>query len=292
MLTSLDHVVVRVADLAEAQRRYVALLGRSPSWSGGHPQFGTANVLFKLSNTYIELLAPAGDGPVADALRERLAAEGEGLHWLAFGTDDAEAARAELKARGLSPSEPVSFVGHDEPSGAFRRFKNVLLPPSDTRGVGLFVIEHLSAPEELPPALPLGDEAASVGGVDHVVIMTRQPEQVKRLFGEQLGLRLALDKRFEKFGSRLLFFRIGGVTVEIGAPLEDGAEQGDLDLDTDRLWGMALQVPDIEAAHARMTEAGLALTSIRTGRKPGTRVFSMKDDPLGVPTLIIEPAQR
>jgi catechol 2,3-dioxygenase-like lactoylglutathione lyase family enzyme len=154
----------------------------------------------------------------------------------------------------------------------------------------MFVIQQLSAPEELPPALPLADERSAISGVDHVVIMTRQPEQVKTLYGEKLGIRLALDKRFEKFGSRLIFFRIGGVTVEIAAPLEDGGEQGDLSLETDRLWGIALQVPDIEAARARMAEAGMEVSTVRTGRKPGTRVCSLKDDPLGIPTLIIEPA--
>ena len=35
------------------------------------------------------------------------------------------------------------------------------------------------------------------------------------LYGEQLGLRLALDKEFPERGMRLLFFRIAGVTVEL-----------------------------------------------------------------------------
>ena len=47
MLTSLDHVVVAVNDLARATDTYRRLLGREISWRGEHPGFGTANVLFR-----------------------------------------------------------------------------------------------------------------------------------------------------------------------------------------------------------------------------------------------------
>ena len=62
MFESLDHVVLGVRDLADATRRYATLFGRRPSWRGEHPGQGTANTLFKLHNTYLELLAPEGDG--------------------------------------------------------------------------------------------------------------------------------------------------------------------------------------------------------------------------------------
>ena len=51
------------------QHDYVALLGRGPSWHGRHPAFGTRNVLFRLANTYVELLAPdVPGGPLADVV--------------------------------------------------------------------------------------------------------------------------------------------------------------------------------------------------------------------------------
>ncbi|MBX3636913.1 MAG: VOC family protein, partial [Rubrivivax sp.] len=72
MLTGLDHVVVAVADLAAASATYARLLGRAPSWQGEHPGWGTANTLFRLANTYVELLAPAGAGMLADTIRAHL----------------------------------------------------------------------------------------------------------------------------------------------------------------------------------------------------------------------------
>lgn len=291
MLETLDHIVIVTEVLDEAQRQLVALLGRTPSWSGSHPNFGTRNVLFRLRNTYIELLAPDAEGALADGLRARLQERGPGLHALAFGTDDADAAARILGERGMVVGEPVSGIAHDEASGAFRRFRNVWLRPEETRGIGLFVIEHLSEPDELTPALPVGDEAGVVSALDHVVIMTRDPEAAKRLYGEQLGIRLALDRSFEKRGVRLLFFRLGGATIEIGARLREKAELGEAEEDGDLFFGIAYQVPDAEKAHARVLEAGLEATPVRDGHKDGTRVFTVLGEPLGVPTLLIQPVE-
>jgi hypothetical protein len=57
----------------------------------------------------------------------------------------------------------------------------------------------------------------------------------------------------------------------------------------DRLWGLAFRVDDIEAASARIAEAGLEVSEIRDGHKPGTRVCTVKNEPAGVATLLIEP---
>ena len=48
MLDSLDHIVIAVGDLEAARQTAIALLGRTPSWSGSHPGLGTRNVLFRL----------------------------------------------------------------------------------------------------------------------------------------------------------------------------------------------------------------------------------------------------
>ena len=68
-------------------------------------------------------------------------------------------------------------------------------------------------------------------------------------------------------------------------PDPEGAGRGG----ADHLWGLAYQVPDIDQAHRRMAEAGLDLTSIRDGHKPGTRVCSVRGNPIGIPTLVIQP---
>ena len=56
----------------------------------------------------------------------------------------------------------------------------------------------------------------------------------------------------------------------------------------DELWGLALKSNDIAATHARLVEAGVDVSDIREGRKPDTRVCTVKSHALNVPTLLIE----
>lgn len=288
MLARLDHVILAVADLDAAARSYARLIGRSPSWRGEHPAAGTANALFRLENTYLELLAPSGEGPTGEAVRRWLDARGEGPVGLAFGTEDAAACRAELAARGLEPGPVERGMGRDVESGAFRAWLRVSLPIARTRGVVLFAIEHLSPPEILPLMPPIGDEAAAVFALDHAVVRTTDAEAARALYGDRLGLRLALDREFPQWGARLIFFRVGGVTVEIAAELGD-ADRAD---EGDRLWGLSWRVRDAEAARTRLVAAGFDASPVRPGRRPGTRVLTVRDGTHGVPTLLLEAGPR
>lgn len=287
MIQSLDHIIIAVSDLDAATSSYARLLGRTPSWRGEHPAEGTANSLFRLDNTYLELLSPTGDGKLGRQLKSWIEARGEGPLGLAFGTDDAEVCHTSLAERGLAPTPVESGLGRDVESGAFRRWQRVGLPLQVTRGVLLFAIEHTSPPEILPLAPPMGDADATLHALDHAVVITPDADAAKALYGEGLGLRLALDKEFPQWGARQLFFRVGGVTVELGARLSDSDPARDNT--SDQLWGFAYQTRDIEAARARMGESGFDISEIRDGRKPGTRVCSVRDGTSGVPTLVVEP---
>ena len=285
MLTALDHFVVAVRDLPGAVRTYSRLLGRAATWRGEHPALGTENALFRLENTYLELLAPAAGG--GEWLRDQLGAHGEGPFALAFATPDAEAFRARAEAHGLRPSAVQPGLGRDSDSGAFRKWRNVLLDRAATHGVQLFAIEHLS-PAELLPLSPPTDEnaAATVSSVDHVVVQTADADRAKELYGDALGIRLGLDRSFPQWGSRMLFFRVGHLTVEVVSQLSEGA-RGDA---PDRFWGVSYRVADAQAAHARLSAAGVDLTPCKPGRKPGTFVFTVNGETHGVATLFLQPA--
>ncbi len=278
-------MVIAVTDLEQARETYEKILARRPSWYGEHPALGTANVLFRLANTYLELLAPAAPGPIAEALRARIDERGEGLFALAFGTEDADRCAKILRERGVEAADPVEGEGRELRSGAIRRWRNVMLPARDTRGVNLFAIQHLREPDALPAAEPLEGAASAVTGLDHVVVLSKDPEATRALYGDRLGIRLALDRSFEQRGTRLLFFRVGGVTIEIGATL--GAEpEPDA---PDRLWGLAYRVPSVLASQKRLARSGLDVSEVRVGRKPGTCVVTVREPTHGVATLIIGP---
>jgi catechol 2,3-dioxygenase-like lactoylglutathione lyase family enzyme len=284
-LHSLDHVIIAVRELEPATETYARLLGRAPSWRGEHPGQGTANALFRLANTYVELVGVTGAGPFAERIRGALERDGEGLIGMAFGTDDADQCAAKLRARGLPAANPADGSGVDSQSGAKRQWRNVHWPESASRGVLSFAIEHLSPADALPPAPLTAPQESAVEGLDHVVVRSPDAEAARALYGESLGLRLALDRSFAERGVRLMFFRVGGVTVEIasalGAPADPAAR--------DRLWGLAWRVANADAARARLVGAGFPVTPVRSGNKAGTRVCTVERDTCGVPTLLIAP---
>jgi len=286
MWTHLDHVILAVRDLAAAERTYARLLGRSASWRGEHPGLGTSNALFRVGEAYLELLAPSEAG--GGWLGQRLDARGEGLLGFALATPDAEACAKELAERGLHPEPPARGIGRDSESGAFREWRSVFLPPEETRGVLVFGIEHRSPPELLPEVPPPGAPEAAVHGIDHVVVRTADPDAARSFYGEGLGLRLALDKSFPQWGARLLFFRVGHITVELAARHDAAPDPAA----PDQAWGLSWRVGDADAARARLVAAGFEVSEVRTGRRPGTRVLTVHGEPCGVATLLLEPTPR
>jgi catechol 2,3-dioxygenase-like lactoylglutathione lyase family enzyme len=282
MLETLDHVIIVVRDLAASIESFGRLLGRRPSWRGGHPSQGTAGALFHLDNTCVELLAAQARGPVADKVEDRLAQRGEGLFALCFGTGDARACARELRARGLSVEDPADGGGREAITGAERRWRSFALSEQETRGVFVHVIEHRSPRSLVPLAPPQQDARAAISACDHVVVRSPAAGAARSLYGERLGLRLALDKAFPEWGVRLVFFRIGGITVEIASPLDPCSAD-----DGDRLWGIAYRVPDLDAARVRLAGQGFDVSEVRPGRRPRTRVCTVRGEPCGVATLLL-----
>jgi len=282
MITGLDHVVVAVRDLDAGIGAYEALLGRAPSWRPAPDAAGVAMAAFGLANVAVELVAPSGEGPLADRLRAVLDVEGEGLASLAFAVDDVERAHRRLTRVGLEPEPVTSGESVDARSGARRRWRRTRASSGATHGVRIFLIE----PDPVPPSVSLGAEAAAVSGLDHVVIRTPDPERAAALYGARLGLDLRLDRSNPAWGSRLMFFRCKDLIVEIAHDLGAGVSSG-----PDRAWGLSWRVSDAESAHARLQAAGLDVSDVRPGRKPGTRVFTVRDRTSGVPTLVLEPSR-
>jgi catechol 2,3-dioxygenase-like lactoylglutathione lyase family enzyme len=285
MLTALDHAVIAVRNLDGAAETYARLLGRPPSWRGEHAQLGTANVLFRLDNMYLELLSPRAEGPLAALVAAHLVRYGEGLFALVFGAADADACAAALRARGLSVTPPVAGEGRDLHTGARRTWRTVHLSTADTRGIVLFIIQHDAASDPLPLTPPTAEPSSAIFALDHAVIFTSDADAARRFYGERLSLRLALDRTFPERRVRLLFFRVGGVTVELAAPLIEGA----VPENDDRFYGLSYRVRDVAASRARLDASGFEVSEVRPGMKPGTRVCTVRRETHGVATLLVGP---
>jgi catechol 2,3-dioxygenase-like lactoylglutathione lyase family enzyme len=197
-------------------------------------------------------------------LRAALDDGGEGLKSLVFAVNDIANAHRRAERVGLNP-EPITAR---ESWSSFRASADA------THGVRLFFIQR---PEQIAA------QSDAVNGLDHLVIRTSQPERAAALYGARLGLDLRLDR--EVMGRRLMFFRCGDAIVEI-------AQDEALTHGRDRLWGLSWRVADADVERARLAAAGLNVSEVRAGTKPGTRVFTVRDQTCGAPTLMIEPSPR
>ena len=288
----IDHVIIAVRDLEQATVDYVALLGREPSWRGAHPTYGTRNTLFRIDNTYIELLAlaPSGkrDARWSGQLSKFLDERGDGLYALAIGVDDVDATTRDLRDAGIDMLDPSDGSGIDEINGAHRAWRNAQARVKTTRGVRMLFIQHHSPPDALPLAAPIpgAEGGAHVRRVDHFVVLSADMELSRAFWSEALQARLALDRTFPERNTRILFYRLGDITVEISG----GASQTKEGLGKpDRLWGLAWGVDDLEATCARLTAAGIDVSGPRPGIKPGTLVATAKGAHThGVATLLIQ----
>jgi hypothetical protein len=143
--------------------------------------------------------------------------------------------------------------------------------PVDSRGLNLTV--------KTGEAVELSTTGVAV---DHVVLQSGDAQDCIRLFRDQLGIRLALDQTVEEWGGRMLFFRAGKMTLEVIENARDKPTQ-------DFFWGITYLCPELGKAHTALTEAGVALSELRPGRKPGTRVATLKSHTLGIPSLLVGP---
>jgi catechol 2,3-dioxygenase-like lactoylglutathione lyase family enzyme len=283
VITGLDHVVVLTGDIAAGEAAYQTLFGRTPAWRNSGD--GADRVLFTLDNVTLELMAPSGEGTAADRIRSVLATQGEGLASLCFRTSDIAKLHHRLDRLTLKP-EPVSETeSRDVASGANLSWKRTRAATDATHGIRLFFLELA---KERPLSVRTGP--ASITAMDHVVVSTPDPERAAALYGARLGLDMALDRSHPDWG-RLMFFRCGDLIVEVshrpGKPAS-GAQ----DKLQDKLRGLCWRVADIDATHARLTAAGVDVSEVRTGRKPGTRVMTVRKGTCGVPTLLAQPSVK
>ena len=277
MITGLDHVVILVNDISAGESAYQTLFARAPAWRNTGD--GADRVLFTLDNMTLELMSPNGDGAIADRIRTVLAQQGEGLASLCFRASDIVKMHRRLDRLTLKP-EPVAEVeSRDAISGATLSWKRTRAATDATRGVRLFFLELA---KERP--LSVRTAPASIAALDHVVISTADPERAAALYGARLGLDMALDRSHPDWG-RLMFFRCGDLIVEVvHRPGKDAAA----DNAHDKLRGLSWRVADIDATRARLVAAGVDVSEVRTGRKPGTRVLSVQDGTCGIRTLLLE----
>ncbi|MCC6533653.1 MAG: VOC family protein [Burkholderiales bacterium] len=116
----LDHVAIRVRDLARAGLRWQAITGARAQMMGIHPISGGtfSATRFELGERMVELVSPVASKP--SALAERLASHGEGIAALALPAKQIEVTLERLRAAGAR---------------VFRQEPHWMVHPKDAAGV-------------------------------------------------------------------------------------------------------------------------------------------------------------
>ena len=279
MITGLDHAVLLVRDIEAGVAGCQALFGRAPQWRAQSD--GAATAIFVFENTALELMAPSGTGDAADRVRAALDKQGEGLASLAFGVDDMAQAHHRLSRLGLAPDDISEGSSRDLASGRVLTWKRTRAT-AGTHGIRMFFLQR----EEWLARSPTTADA-TVDALDHLVLSTPDPERAAALYGARLGLDMKLDRTIEKLDTRFLFFRTGGLVFEIIHRLKAGRSDG-----PDTIYGLSWRVADLDATQTRLARAGFEVSDPREGRKPGSRVFTVRTGTFGVPTIIIQQGKR
>lgn len=190
-------------------------------------------------------------------------ANGGPLSSMTFATDNLEKATRLLERRGVSTTKA----------------RTLELSSAATHGVAISLVERHGKPAPSPLTV---DDASAIAALDHVVVRTPDPERAIAFYAGRLGLDLRLDRSNPEWGSRLLFFRCGDLVVEVAHDLKKGVSDG-----PDQLWGLSWRASDIAKVNARLKSTGVDVSPVRTGRRPGTEVFSVNSHTEGVPTIVI-----
>jgi catechol 2,3-dioxygenase-like lactoylglutathione lyase family enzyme len=253
----LDHVIILVHDLDDADAR-MAKLGFRPTPRGLHsPHMGTANATVMLENgTYLETLSVLEATP-ANADSRAVLAEREGPFGLALKTDDAHAAADAFEAAQIAAGGALAFVRPVAfPNGTQDACFTVARIRVDvTPGASLFVCQHHTP--EIVWREDYLEQPNGANGLAEVIGIADDLMAIEDAYGAIFGeqVQRAADRVAIAAGDALITFlapdafveRFGGVGEPVSSPKP-------------RLSGLRVQVRDLDRAKATLQRNGVPWT--------------------------------
>lgn len=264
-ILAIDHLTISVADIDKETANYSLLLDTPPVRH--RSQDGKARSVFQTRNVAVHLVASN---------------QPRGLEAVCFEVDSLERLHRRLERVAIPSTESLVATADSSQEAQVLR-----VSASDaTRGIQLSFREKNNNDQ--------GNGSALAGGLDHIVIASQNSQGTAFLLGSQLALDMRMDMSRREWKARLMFFRCGDLIVEVFERLEDlespslAAQARSDESEQDSFYGLTWRVDDADASHKRLTEAGFDVSDVRKGRKPGSRVLTVRDKTAEVATLLIE----
>ncbi|HKX16582.1 MAG TPA: VOC family protein [bacterium] len=209
---STDHILVAVADLAEAARTFETTYGLRALQGGRHPGVGTANMIIPLGSTYLELIAVVdqAEGQRSPTTRRisRAVEDGRTFATWAVRTDDLDPLREHLLASRLQLAAPIAGA-RQRPDGVILRWRSQMLVTPGDPSVLPFVIEWQVPPGQHPAEASV-EHPSKARGIRTVRLGDPNPDAAAKRFRELFGD--GLNVSFERAATS------GVVAVELDTP--------------------------------------------------------------------------
>lgn len=125
MMNNIEHIGIAVKDIEASNRLFSKLLNTSPYKTETVESEGVITSFFMVGSTKIELLqATNPESSIAKFIEKK----GEGIHHIAFGSDDTNAEIERLRSEGFDMMHSTAKEGADNKMIAFAH-------PKSTNGV-------------------------------------------------------------------------------------------------------------------------------------------------------------
>ena len=272
MLIRVQNIFLATKNIEETSQKFSIFFRRKPNFIGQSRKLGIDIISFGLNKTNICLISPKNSGIWSEKLNNFLKNKGEGIFGINFFSNDFNNdynnfVKNHLKVSGKIES---SFEGNNDIEIKFSFF-NIL--DKTIESLNILVSSKIDFQDNKSSL------KNNVSKVNQLVIQTEDPDTIKEIFEGKLSIRLALDKTFKKWAGRMLFFRLGGVTLEVieGKDIKQNSEY----------FGIGWHAENYKKCYNNLINDGFSLSEIRKGRKEGTVVSTIKEPILKIPTILI-----
>ena len=272
MLTRVQNIFLVTKNLEETSRKFSIFFGRKPNFTGQSKNLGIDIISFGLNKTNICLISPKSSGIWSKTINNFLKNKGEGIFGINFSSDNLESDYNNFVKNKLKLSDRISgyFEGNNKSQIKFSFF-NIL--DNNIKSLNILISNEIDFQNNKVYS------KSKVSKVNQLVIQTDDPESIKGIFDEKLRIRLALDKTFKEWAGRMLFFRLGGVTLEVveGKDIKQNSQY----------YGIGWHADNYNNCYNALLKDGFSFSEIRKGRKKGTLVSTLKKPILNIPTILI-----
>jgi len=278
VLTTIDHVMIGVPDLARGIDTYTRL-GFSIHPGGVHPGKGTHNAIAFFQEDYLELVSVWDrEQHLASANLVAFLALGGGLGYVVIQSDDLDADVAAMRTRGVDVGDPEEG-GRRTPGGLELRWKVATLGPGNP--LRLIFIQHLTPLAERRRQVPgAGEHPNGVLRTERAYITVPDVTKAAEVYARVLGMPVPKTYRGTVIMADMAVFELGPTGLAVGQPTAPGPAAEALNRQGPGPFQVLYRTASMDAAARFMVDHGMP-PPVRGTRNTGEQAMLVEPQNAG-----------